>query len=137
MISSDETGSAAVMQRILIIDDEKAVVDMLSDFLSTQGYAVSKAYDGEDGILKFDSDKPDIVMCDIKMPRKDGYAFLEEIRSSRRWVPVIMVSALSDPVNIMKGYAFEADYYISKPINLEDTLKTLKIMLSLAPLRKT
>lgn len=125
------------MQRILIIDDEKAVVDMLSDFLITQGYAVSKAYDGEDGIRKFDSDKPDIVMCDIKMPRKDGYAFLEEIRSSRNWVPVILVSAISDPVNIMKGYAFEADYYITKPINLENTLKTLKIMLSLAPLRKT
>ena len=125
------------MQRILIIDDEKTVVDMLSDFLITQGYAVSKAYDGEDGIRKFDSDKPDIVMCDIKMPRKDGYAFLEEIRSSRNWVPVILVSAISDPVNIMKGYAFEADYYITKPINLENTLKTLKIMLSLAPLRKT
>ncbi len=125
------------MQRILIIDDEKAVVDMLSDFLITQGYAVSKAYDGEDGIRKFDSDKPDIVMCDIKMPRKDGYAFLEEIRSSRNWVPVILVSVISDPVNIMKGYAFEADYYITKPINLENTLKTLKIMLSIASLRKT
>ncbi|MBU1038161.1 MAG: response regulator [Candidatus Omnitrophica bacterium] len=124
------------MQKILIIDDEKAVVDMLSDFLGTQGYAVSKAYDGEEGIRKFDSDKPDIVMCDIRMPRKDGFAFLEEIRSSRSWVPVIMVSAISDPVSIMKGYAFEADYYITKPINLEDTLKTLKIMLSLAPLRK-
>jgi DNA-binding response OmpR family regulator len=131
-----DNAKTASMQRILIIDDEKSVVDMLSDFLGTYGYAVSKAYDGEEGILKFDSDKPDIVMCDIKMPRKDGYAFLEEIRSSRDWVPVIMVSAISDPVNIMKGYAFEADYYITKPINLEETLKALKIMLSLAPLRK-
>lgn len=124
------------MQRILIIDDEKDVVDMLSEFFIVRGYAVSRAYDGEDGIKKFDSDNPDIVICDIKMPRKDGFAFLKEIRSSRKWVPVIIVSALSEPVDIMKGYAFEADYYITKPVDLEETLKVLKIMLSLAPLRK-
>jgi len=124
------------MQRILIIDDEKDVVDMLSEFFIVRGYAVSRAYDGEDGIKKFDSDNPDIVICDIKMPRKDGFAFLKEIRSSRKWVPVIIVSALSEPVDIMKGYAFEADYYITKPVDLEEALKVLKIMLSLAPLRK-
>ncbi|MCX5678106.1 MAG: response regulator [Candidatus Omnitrophica bacterium] len=124
------------MQKILIIDDEKDIVDTLSDFFTARGYAVSKACDGEDGIKKFDSDNPDIVMCDIRMPKKDGFAFLEEIRSSRKWVPVIIVSAISEPVNIMKGYAFEADYYITKPINLEEALKALQIMLSLAPLRK-
>jgi len=124
------------MQRILIIDDEKDIVDMLSEFFTSRGYDVSRAYDGEEGIRKFDSDKPDVIMCDIKMPRKDGFAFIEEIRSSRKWVPVIIVSAMSDPTNIMKGYAFEADYYISKPINLEETLKVIQIMLSLAPLRK-
>ena len=124
------------MQKILIIDDEKDIVEMLSDFFTARGYAVSKAYDGEEGISKFDSDNPDIVMCDIRMPRKDGFAFLTEIRSSRRWVPIIIVSAISEPVNIMKGYAFEADYYITKPIDLEAALKTLQIMLSLAPLRR-
>jgi DNA-binding response OmpR family regulator len=124
------------MQKVLIIDDEKEIVDMLSEFLTTRGYAVSKACDGEDGLKKFDSDNPDIVMCDIRMPKKDGFEFLEEMRSTRSWVPVIIVSALSEPASIMKGYAFEADYYITKPINLEETLKALQIMLSLAPLRK-
>lgn len=124
------------MQKILVIDDEKDIVDMLSEFFTARGYAVSKAFDGEEGMQKFDSDEPDIVLCDIKMPKKDGFAFLEEIRSSRKWVPIIIVSAISEPVNIMKGYAFEADYYITKPINLEEALKTLQIMLSLAPLRK-
>ena len=124
------------MQKILIIDDEKDIVDMMADFLSERGYAISKAYDGEEGVQKFDSEKPDIVMCDIKMPRKDGFEFLKEVRSSRRWVPVIIISALSEPANIMKGYDFEADYYITKPVNLEDALKAVQIMLSLAPLRK-
>ncbi len=124
------------MQKILVIDDEKDIVDLLSEFFTARGYAVSRACDGEDGLKKFDSDNPDIVMCDIKMPKKDGFAFLEEIRSSRKWVPVIIVSAMSDPANIMKGYDFEADYYIAKPIDLEAALKALQIMLSLAPLRK-
>jgi len=124
------------MQKILIIDDEKDAVDMLAEFLLARGYAISKAYDGAEGIERFDSDKPDIVMCDIKMPKKDGWEFLQEIRSSRRWVPVIIVSGMSETSNIMKGYDFEADYYIAKPINLEQTLKALQIMLSLAPLRK-
>jgi DNA-binding response OmpR family regulator len=124
------------MQRILIIDDEKDIVDTLADFFTARGYAVSTACDGEDGIKKFDSDNPDIVMCDIRMPKKDGFAFLKEIRASRKWVPVIIVTAMSEPASIMKGYAFEADYYITKPINLEEALKALQIMLSLAPLRK-
>lgn len=124
------------MQRILIIDDEKEIAETLSEFFTARGYAVSTAGDGEEGVKRFDSDDPDIVMCDIRMPKKDGFAFLEEIRSSRKWVPVIIVSAISEPANIMKGYAFEADYYITKPINLEEALKALQIMLSLAPLRK-
>ncbi len=124
------------MQKVLIIDDETDIVEMLSDFLTARGYAISKAYDGEDGLQKFDSDNPDIIMCDIKMPKKDGWDFIEKLRSSKRWVPVIIISALSEPANVMKGYDFEADYYITKPINLEEVLKALQIMLSLAPLRK-
>ena len=124
------------MQRILIIDDEEAVVEMLAEFLSARNYDISRAYDGGEGVQKFDSDMPDIVMCDINMPQKDGFEFLREIRSSRKWVPVIIVSGLSEPANIMKGYDLEADYYLTKPINLEETLKAIQIMLSLAPLRK-
>ena len=124
------------MHRILVIDDEKDIVDMLAEFFTARGYAVSTAGDGEEGLQKFDSDKPDVILCDIKMPKKDGFAFLQEIRSSRKWVPIIIVSAMADHTSMMKGYQFEADWYITKPINLEDTLKALKIMLSLAPLRK-
>lgn len=124
------------MQRILIIDDERDIVEMFADFFSARGYLVSKAFNGEEGIERFDSDNPDIVMCDIRMPKKDGFEFLKEIRSAKRWVPVIIVSAVSEPSNIMKGYDFEADYYVTKPVDLEKLSKTLQVMLSLAPLRK-
>ena len=125
-----------VMQKILIIDDEPQITITLSEFLSARGYAVVTAMDGEDGLLKFDTEKPDLVMCDIKMPKKDGFQFLKEVRASKRWVPIIIISALTDPSSMLKGYDFEADYYLTKPLDLGDTLKSVEIMLSLALFRK-
>jgi DNA-binding response OmpR family regulator len=124
------------MAKILLIDDEPEAVDMLKGFLSERGHSIVEAYDGDEGLKKFDAENPDIIICDIKMPKKDGFQFLKEMRTSRKWVPIIIVSALTEPANIMKGYDFEADYYITKPINLEDVLKAVKIMLSLITLRK-
>jgi DNA-binding response OmpR family regulator len=124
------------MGKILIIDDEKDIVNMLSEFLSQRGYAVETALDGEDGLKKFDTESPDLVLCDIKMPRKDGFQFLKEVRGSRGWVPIIIISALDDPASVLKGYDFQADFYISKPIDLNEILRSVELMLSLAPLRK-
>lgn len=124
------------MPKILLIDDEREVVSMLTEFLSCRGYSTFPAFDGEEGLRQFDAHAPDIVMCDIKMPRKDGFQFLKELRSSKSWVPVIMLSAVTEPAEIMKGYDFQADYYITKPIDLNEVLKGIQIMLSLAPLRK-
>jgi len=124
------------MTRILIIDDEVEATKMLSDFLSSRGYETITATDGDEGIRKLDKEKPDLVICDIKMPKKDGFQFLQETRASRHWIPVIIVSALNEPVDILKGYNLEADYYITKPINLEEVLKAVQIMTSLIPLRK-
>ena len=124
------------MQKILIIDDEKEMLDLLSGFLSQRGYAVATASDGEEGLKKFDTEKPDLVICDIKMPRKDGFQFLKEVRVSRKWVPIIIVSALAEPASVLKGYDFQADFYLSKPLDLNEALKSVQIMLSLAPLRR-
>lgn len=124
------------MQKILIIDDEPEITSTLSEFLSARGYAVASAMDGEEGLRKFDEENPDLVMCDIKMPKKDGFQFLKEVRASKRWVPIIIISALTDPSSMLKGYDFQADYYLTKPLDLSDTLKAAEIMLSLAPLRR-
>lgn len=124
------------MHKILVIDDEKEVTDLLKDFLSSRDYLVKTAMDGEEGLKIFDAEKPDIVLCDIKMPKKSGFEFLKELRTSRKWVPVIIITALTEPANILKGYSLEADYYITKPLDLANTLKATQLMLALAPLRK-
>lgn len=123
-------------KKILIIDDEKEAIDLLREFLSARGHAIAEAGDGVDGLKKLNSEKPDIVICDIRMPRKDGFQFLKELRSTKEWIPVIIVTAVTDPVEILKGYNLEADYYLTKPINLQDVLRAVNIMVSLIPLRK-
>ena len=124
------------MHKILVIDDEKEVTDLLRDFLSSRNYAVKTAIDGEEGLKMFDAERPDIVLLDIKMPKKDGFQFLKEVRASKKWIPVIIISALTEPANMLKGYNLEADYYITKPLNLPEILKAVNLMLSLVPLRK-
>lgn len=124
------------IKKILIIDDEPAILTTLSEFFSARGYSSATALDGEEGMKKYDTEKPDLVLCDIKMPKKDGFQFLKEVRSSKRWVPIIIISALTDPSSMLKGYDFKADYYLTKPLDLNETLKAVEIMLSLAPLRK-
>jgi CheY-like chemotaxis protein len=92
------------MNKILIIDDEKEIVSMLSEFLSQRGYAIATAPDGEEGFKKFDTENPDLVLCDIKMPRKDGFQFLKEVRASRRWVPIIIISGVSKTADVEKKF---------------------------------
>lgn len=65
------------MQKILIIDDEKDIIAIIRDFLSARGYDVCGALDGSEGLKKFDTENPDIVICDIKMPNVDGFQFLK------------------------------------------------------------
>ena len=123
------------MQKILLIDDEPDAIEMMREYLSAHGYSVSSALDGEDGFAKFEFESPEVVVCDIRMPKKDGFQFLQELREKKKWVPVIIVSALTDPANVLKGYGLEADYYINKPINLEDLHRAIRIMSSLIPMR--
>jgi two-component system, OmpR family, response regulator TrcR len=123
-------------QKILVIDDEPDAIQLMQDFLSERGYAVIYARDGEEGLNRFDTEKPDLIICDIKMPKMDGFRFLKELRTGRMWVPVIIISALTEPANILKSYNLEADYYVPKPIELDNLLKAIQIMISLIPLRK-
>ena len=125
------------MPKILLIDDEPDAIEMMAEYLSARGHAITSSSDGEDGLVKFDATKPDVVICDIRMPKKDGFQFLQEVRAKRQWVPVIIVSALSDPASVLKSYGLEADYYLSKPLNLEDLDKAIRVMASLIPLRST
>lgn len=120
------------MAKILAIDNELGVLDTLRDILAERGHEVIYALSGEEGLAKFESEKPDVIICDIKMPGKDGYEVLKEIRKDpARWRPVIMLSVLTEQSDVRKAYDFEADYYITKPFKVEDVIKAVHTMLSI------
>jgi DNA-binding response OmpR family regulator len=125
-----------MLNKILVIDDEPDFLSTIKDFLTQRGYSVVTARNGEEGLEVLGAESPALILLDLKMPKKDGYEFLKHIRDSKGWIPVIIISALTNPKDIFKGYEFEADYYLTKPVNLEGLLKAIQIMLSLIPLRK-
>ncbi len=114
------------MPAILIIDDERAIRNVLKDILSNEGFKVEEAADGEEGLKKFQAGTFDVVLCDIKMPRLDGIEFLQKVTEAGTDTPVIMISGhgnIETAVDAVKKGAFD---YISKPPDLNRLLITIR-----------
>ncbi len=114
------------MASILIIDDEKAIRNVLKDILSNEGYTVEEAVDGEDGLKKFKAGNFDTVLCDIKMPKLDGIEFLQRAKEIHSETPIIIISGhgnIETAVDAVKKGAFD---YIAKPPDLNRLLITLR-----------
>ena len=114
------------MPSILIIDDEKAIRNVLKEILMNEGYAVDEAIDGEEGLKKFTSGSYDVVLCDIKMPKLDGLEFLQKVTNTLSEIPVIMISGhgnIETAVDAVKKGAFD---YIAKPPDLNRLLITIR-----------
>lgn len=115
-------------KRILVIEDEASLQNILRVFLEDAGYQVTLADDGMDGIAAFHKDSFDLVLLDIMMPRLDGYSVCEMIRNESS-TPVILLTALDDEDNQMKGFNLLADDYITKPFSMPLVLKRMEAVL--------
>ncbi len=114
------------MPNILIIDDERAIRNVLKDILGNEGFKVDEAADGEEGLKKFTASTYDIVLCDIKMPKLDGLEFLQKATEHNPETPVIMISGhgnIETAVDAVKKGAFD---YIAKPPDLNRLLITIR-----------
>lgn len=115
-------------KRILVIEDEVSIQNILRIFLEDAGYQVTLADDGMDGIAAFHKDSFDLVLLDIMMPRLDGYSVCEMIRNESS-TPIILLTALDDEDNQMKGFNLLADDYITKPFSMPLVLKRIEAVL--------
>ena len=115
-------------KRILVIEDEASIQNILRIFLEDAGYQVTLADDGMDGIAAFHKDSFDLVLLDIMMPRLDGYSVCEMIRNESS-TPIILLTALDDEDNQMKGFNLLADDYITKPFSMPLVLKRIEAVL--------
>lgn len=105
------------MTKILVIDDEPSLRDMLDDILTMDGFDVVTAINGEDGLRKIYDESPDLILLDCSMPVLDGYEVLERMRKDPVLFskPVIMLTVLSGEYDEIKGLELGADDYITKP----------------------
>lgn len=114
--------------KILVVDDEKTICDLLKMYFEKEGYTVTTANDGEDGIQKFNDEKPDLVLLDIMLPKKDGWQVCREIRevSSK---PVIMITAKGEVYDKVLGLELGADDFVVKPFNMSELSARVKAVL--------
>jgi EAL domain-containing protein (putative c-di-GMP-specific phosphodiesterase class I)/PleD family two-component response regulator len=116
------------MNKILVIDNEFQIVEMISDILITQEYEVRKELNGDKGIKSAFKFRPDLILCDISMPEIDGYAVLQALRADKRTntIPFIFLTALDGMQNLRKGMRMGADDYLTKPVSAEELIATVK-----------
>ncbi len=117
-----------MQKRILIVDDEPKLVDMITVYLVKEGYDVVTALNGLDALHRFEIDSPDLVLLDWMMPDVSGLDILKEIRKTSL-VPVIMLTAKADELDKLVGLELGADDYITKPFSLRELSARIKIPL--------
>ena len=115
--------------KVLIVDDDKEIVELLNIYLQKEGYETEKAYDGEEALEKVKADEAiRLVILDLMMPKKDGMATVQALRQFSS-IPVIMLTAKSTDMNKIQGLIAGADDYVTKPFNPLEVMARVKSML--------
>ncbi|SHJ96228.1 response regulator YycF [Tepidibacter formicigenes] len=118
-------------KKILIVDDEKSISDILKFNLSKEGYQTEVAHDGEEAINKTFEFKPDLILLDVMIPKYDGFQVCKKVREKVA-TPIIMVTAKEEEVDKVLGLELGADDYITKPFSIRELMARVK-----ANLRRT
>lgn len=118
-------------KKVLIVDDEEVIRKTLRVHLGKMGYELQEAMDGVEAMDKLRNGSFDLLICDILMPKKDGWEVLKEVRSDPKTkeLPVILLTAKNTDESMFKGYDLGANYYITKPFTKVQLLYGVKMML--------
>lgn len=114
-------------KKILVVDDEKEIVNILCTSLEMQGYETLSAFDGQEGLDMARNEKPDLILLDIVMPRLNGYQVCRELKKDEatKSIPILMLTAKTQESDQFWGKETGADEYITKPF---DTLNLLELI---------
>ena len=116
------------MIRILIIDDHETILENTAELLDMEGYETITALNGKDGLEKVIRLVPDVVLCDLRMPKMDGFTVLKRMgeHPDLKRIPFIFFSAKSEKIDIKLGLDSGADDYLTKPFELVDLLNSIE-----------
>ena len=115
--------------KILLIEDEVQLSDALVDILKKEKYQVTPIYDGEEGLYYAISNSYDLIILDVILPHRNGFSILEEIRKAKVGTPVLMLTALTQESDKIKGFDLGADDYLPKPFSMAELLARIKALL--------
>ena len=113
-------------KKILIVDDEKSIADLLVYNLEKEGYKTITAIDGEEGVNLALSQNPDLILLDIMLPKMDGLTVCKKIRQSLSKTPIIMLSAKGEEIDKILGLEIGADDYMTKPFSIRELIARVK-----------
>lgn len=124
-----ETGSKS---KVLLVDDDKQILRSLSVYLELENYQVDTASNGFEAMEKIKANKPEILVLDVMMPEMDGFEVLEKIKSEESLtdIPVIMLTAKGQDVDVLTGYRMGASSYMTKPFNLNELVENIELILN-------
>jgi two-component system, OmpR family, alkaline phosphatase synthesis response regulator PhoP len=105
------------LARILVVDDEIEILDTITEHLEREGYAVTRAVDGEEALRKVRNERPDLVLLDLRLPRLSGFDVLQRLRADHPRVPVVMLTGLDDEALARSTLQMGAVDYIRKPFD--------------------
>jgi DNA-binding response OmpR family regulator len=120
------------MPTILLIEDELALGMIVKDSLEVRGFTVRYATDGKEGFALFQQQCPDIVVTDVMMPRLDGFMLAELIRRENTTVPILFLTARSQPADVVRGFELGGNDYLKKPFSLDELIVRIKARLGQA-----
>jgi CheY-like chemotaxis protein len=122
------------VKKILVVEDDPVNLQILSDFLAANGYVTAGASSGTEGIERFRADRPDLMLVDVQLPRKNGFEVCFEVKRTPegRALPVLLMSAVYTDREHAERYSHDslrADGYLSKPFDLADLLQRVRGLL--------
>jgi len=116
------------MNRILIIDDDEELCELVAEYLTVEGFETEAVHDGESGLRRALSSEYDLITLDVMLPKKNGFDVLRELRQTSR-IPVLMLTARGDDMERIIGLEIGADDYLPKPFNPRELVARLRAIL--------
>jgi two-component system response regulator ResD len=117
-----------VKNKILVVDDEETIREVVSRYLIREGYQVSEAADGFEALDSIKNDPPDLILLDLMLPGIDGLTLTEHLRRDRE-IPIIMLTAKGEPTDRIRGLDLGADDYITKPFSPQEVVSRVRAVL--------
>lgn len=118
--------------KVLLVDDDKQILRSLRVYLELENYDVNTASNGQEALDSIKEHKPDILVLDVMMPEMDGFEVLEKIKADEKLndIPVIMLTAKGQDVDVLEGYRMGASSYMTKPFNLNELVENIELILN-------